>query len=91
MLGCGHASCPASGLRGGSPFSLAEVEQHGAGCWKTEQKEIRWRDKFGIACLLGVDQKLDKTGQPPGPRLHPETAFALLPLFLLPDKRSPLA
>lgn len=72
-----------------SPLSLTEVEERGAGCWTTEQ-EIRWQDKFGIACL-GVDQKLDKVGQPSSPRLLPETASALLPPFLLPDRRSSLA
>lgn len=53
--------------------------------------EPLWRDEFGKACL-GVDPKLDKAGQPSGPRLLPETASDLLPPpFLLPDKRSLLA
>lgn len=66
MLGCGDANCSFSGIRRNSPLSLAEVEQRGAGCWKTEQKDICWRDKFGIA-FLGVDQKLDKAVSPSGP------------------------
>lgn len=97
MLGCGVASC--SELDGARPVELdgaalflwprLNILGQGGGRL-SRRRQIRWRDRFGIACL-GVDQKLDKTGQPSGPRLLPETASALLSPFLLPDKRSPLA